>query len=118
MFDLLAHVYRVPAEGGDAQCLTEDTGAALNFHPRISPDGKSIAFVSDRKGQNNLWVMDADGFERASRSKTTARRARSSRRGRPTASSSSFDARTSDRTRVQAVRVYGCSTAMGATASS
>jgi Tol biopolymer transport system component len=61
VFDLLAHVYRVPAEGGDAQCLTEDTGAALNFHPRISPDGRSIAFISDRKGQNNLWVMDADG---------------------------------------------------------
>ncbi len=61
VFDLLAHVYRVPAEGGDAQCLTQDTGAALNFHPRISPDGRSIAFISDRKGQNNLWVMDADG---------------------------------------------------------
>ena len=61
VFDLLAHVYRVPAEGGNAQCLTQNSGAALNFHPRISPDGKSIAFVSDRKGQNNLWVMDADG---------------------------------------------------------
>jgi Tol biopolymer transport system component len=61
VFDLLAHVYRVPAAGGDAQCLTQDSGAALNFHPRISPDGKSIAFMSDRKGQNNLWVMDADG---------------------------------------------------------
>ena len=61
VFDLLAHVYRVPAAGGDAQCLTQDSGAALNFHPRISPDGKSIAFISDRKGQNNLWVMDADG---------------------------------------------------------
>ena len=51
VFDLLAHVYRVPAAGGDAQCLTQDSGAALNFHPRISPDGKSIAFISDRKGR-------------------------------------------------------------------
>jgi Tol biopolymer transport system component len=61
VFDLLAHVYRVPIEGGEAQCLTQDTGAALNFHPRISPDGRLIAFVSDRKGQNNLWIMNADG---------------------------------------------------------
>ncbi|MGH9346064.1 MAG: TolB family protein [Vicinamibacterales bacterium] len=61
VFDLLAHVYRVPAAGGEAECLTEDSGVALNFHPRVSPDGRTIAFVSDRKGQNNLWLMDIDG---------------------------------------------------------
>jgi Tol biopolymer transport system component len=61
VFDLLGHVYRMPAEGGKAECLTQDSGVALNFNPRFSPDGKTIAFVSDRKGQNNLWLMDADG---------------------------------------------------------
>ena len=61
VFDLLAHIYRLPVEGGEAECLTGDSGVALNFHPRISPDGSTIAFVSDRGGQNNLWVMDADG---------------------------------------------------------
>src|SRR5262249_60372295 len=61
VFDLLAHVYWIPVEGGKAQCLTQDSGAALYFQPRISPDGKTIAFISDRKGQNNLWLMDADG---------------------------------------------------------
>lgn len=62
-FDLLAHVYRAPAEGGEAQCLTEASGVAVNFHPRYSPDGRTIAFVSDRQGQNNLWLMNADGSQ-------------------------------------------------------
>ncbi len=61
LFDLLAHVYRVPIEGGEAEVLTQETGVALNFQPRYSPDGESIAFISDRKGQNGLWIMDADG---------------------------------------------------------
>src|SRR5258708_18801437 len=61
VFDLLGHVYRMPAAGGKAECLTQDTGVALNFNPRFSPDGKTIAFVSARKGQNTLWLMDPDG---------------------------------------------------------
>ncbi len=61
VFDLLGQVYRVSAAGGEAECLTQDSGIAINIEPRFSPDGKSIAFISDRKGQNNLWVMDADG---------------------------------------------------------
>ncbi len=61
IFDLLGHIYRVPSAGGDAELLTRDSGIALNFHPRYSPDGRQIAFVSDRAGQNNLWVMSADG---------------------------------------------------------
>jgi Tol biopolymer transport system component/imidazolonepropionase-like amidohydrolase len=61
VFDLLAQIYRVPAEGGAAECLTQASGVALNFHPRYSPDGQTIALVSDRQGQNNLWLMNADG---------------------------------------------------------
>ena len=61
-FDLLGHIYRMPAAGGNAVALTQSSGIASNFHPRISPDGKSIAFISDRAGGDyNLWVMDADG---------------------------------------------------------
>ncbi|MEJ2541491.1 MAG: hypothetical protein P8188_16240, partial [Gemmatimonadota bacterium] len=62
VFDLLGHVYRAPTGGGSAAVsLTQASGAAMNYHPRISPDGRTIAFVSDRGGQDNLWVMDADG---------------------------------------------------------
>lgn len=61
IFDLLGHIYRMPAGGGTAEPLTQGSGTAVNIQPRYSPDGKSIAFVSDRKGQSNLWIMDADG---------------------------------------------------------
>jgi len=60
-FDLLGHVYRVPTSGGAAELLTRDAGVSVNYHPRYSPNGDAIAFISDRKGQNNLWLMDADG---------------------------------------------------------
>jgi Tol biopolymer transport system component len=60
-FDLLGHIYRMPATGGRAQCLTQGSGVALNMQPRFSPDGREIAFVSDRSGQANVWVMALDG---------------------------------------------------------
>lgn len=61
VFDLLGHVYKLPAAGGEATVLTQNSGVALNFQPRISPDGRTIAFITDRRGQYNLWVMNADG---------------------------------------------------------
>ena len=62
-FDLLGHIYRMPASGGEADNLTAETGLALNIHPVFSPDGSEIAFISDRLGQNNLWIMGADGSD-------------------------------------------------------
>ncbi|MFI5311856.1 MAG: amidohydrolase family protein [Gemmatimonadales bacterium] len=61
VFDLLGHVYRVASSGGSAESLTQNSGVAVNFQPRVSPDGRLIAFISDRRGQNNLWVMNIDG---------------------------------------------------------
>jgi Tol biopolymer transport system component/imidazolonepropionase-like amidohydrolase len=59
IFDLLGDIYTLPIEGGDAKLLM--TGRAWDHTPRFSPDGKMIAFISDRDGQMNLWVANADG---------------------------------------------------------
>ena len=46
-------------EGGDLRRLTTDTGQDQNG--QWSPDGSRIAFVSDRSGSAQIWLMDADG---------------------------------------------------------
>ncbi len=61
VFDMLGDLYVVPIEGGEAKPLT--TGIPWNFQPRYSPDGRQIAFISDRAGGDNLWVMNADGSD-------------------------------------------------------
>lgn len=59
IFNLLGDIYAIDAKGGDARPVL--TGQAFETAPVYSPDGKSIAFVSDRSGVTNLWVADADG---------------------------------------------------------
>ncbi|MCC6429046.1 MAG: PD40 domain-containing protein [Phycisphaerales bacterium] len=59
VFDLLGDIYALPIGGGEARSLT--SGIAWDMQPRFSPDGKSIAFTSDRAGGDNIWVMARDG---------------------------------------------------------
>ncbi len=59
VFDMLGDIYSVSIAGGEARSLT--SGLAWDMQPRFSPDGRKIAFTSDRAGGDNIWIMDRDG---------------------------------------------------------
>ena len=54
-------LYLVPVSGGESRRLTTSSGP--DNHPRWSPDGKSIAFVSTRSGSSQVWLLPLDGGE-------------------------------------------------------
>ena len=59
LFELVGDLYTIPFSGGEARKLT--SGMGFKSQPRYSPDGKKIAFLSDRGGAENVWIADADG---------------------------------------------------------
>jgi len=59
VFDVLGDLYTLPIDGGTARRIVGDL--SFESQPRYSPDGRSIAFLSDRSGVENLWIADADG---------------------------------------------------------
>jgi hypothetical protein len=52
-------ILTIPAAGGEIQRLTGRPGEDRG--PTWSPDCGRIAFVSDRSGNEDIWVMNADG---------------------------------------------------------
>jgi imidazolonepropionase-like amidohydrolase/Tol biopolymer transport system component len=61
-FDLLGDIYTMPIAGGTPTRIAE--GLASEHQPRFSPDGRRIAFVSDRAGGDNVWIMNRDGSDK------------------------------------------------------
>ena len=60
LFEARGEIFSVPAEHGIVRNLTESSGVAERY-PAWSPDGKWIAYFSDRTGEYELTLRPADG---------------------------------------------------------
>lgn len=57
-----SQLWSLPVRRGDtreAELLARTSG--WHWHPSLSPDGSSLAFVSDRSGTPEVWAAQADG---------------------------------------------------------
>jgi dipeptidyl aminopeptidase/acylaminoacyl peptidase len=54
-------LWMVPLAGGEPRRLT--TAPGTDNHPRWSPDGKAIAFLSNRGGSAQVWLLPVEGGE-------------------------------------------------------
>ncbi len=60
IFGMLGKLFRLPVKGGEAEQLT--FGPYYDDDPAISPDGKLVAFQSDRDGsEGNIFVLTLAG---------------------------------------------------------
>ncbi|MCX7622581.1 MAG: hypothetical protein N2Z82_02315, partial [Thermomicrobium sp.] len=54
-------IWLVDRMGGEPRPFTQ--GTARDFMPRWSPDGRALAFLSDRTGTDQVWVIPRHGGE-------------------------------------------------------
>lgn len=87
-FDFRGEIVTVPAEKGDPRNLT-NTVSAHESAPAWSPDGKSIAYVSDESGENEIVVRAQDGKGAPKRLRSPARASTQTSSSRRTERSSS-----------------------------
>lgn len=57
-FDFMGDLYEIPFSGGEATQITD--GMAFDSHPRYSPDGKYLLYVSDAHGSDNLYYINLE----------------------------------------------------------
>jgi len=60
LFEARGEIFTVPEKHGTVRNLTHTSGVAERY-PAWSPDGKYIAFFSDKTGEYELYLRNADG---------------------------------------------------------
>jgi tricorn protease len=60
LFCARGDIFTAPVEKGPTRNLTHSSGAHDKW-PRWSPDGSRIAFISDKSGEDEVWVIAQDG---------------------------------------------------------
>ncbi len=51
-------IYRIPAEGGEPERITFE--GSYNARPRLSPDGETLALITNDRGNFRIGIMDLD----------------------------------------------------------
>jgi tricorn protease len=59
VFSIHGEVFTAPVEEGDLRQITD--GPARDKSPTYSPDGKWVAFISDRSGREEIYLASPDG---------------------------------------------------------
>ena len=59
VFCFRGDLWEVSSEGGTMRCMVP--GPSLETSPGFSPDGRYVAFTSNRSGGGDVYVMDGDG---------------------------------------------------------
>jgi tricorn protease len=60
VFSARGDIFTVPIEKGGTRNLTRSSGANDRF-PAWSPDGRWIAYMSDKSGEDEVWIAAQDG---------------------------------------------------------
>ncbi|MGB5132487.1 MAG: S9 family peptidase, partial [Steroidobacteraceae bacterium] len=63
-FELEKQIYVVPTAGGAARAVT--MAGTIAWDPHWSRDGRTLFFISDRSGSDQLWKLSLDSFGEAS----------------------------------------------------
>ncbi|OFZ10521.1 MAG: hypothetical protein A2Z20_02755 [Bdellovibrionales bacterium RBG_16_40_8] len=56
-----ADIYKMTLDGTSISPITRGPGSAMNVEPAVSPDGRTIAFSSDRSGKPMIYTMSMNG---------------------------------------------------------
>jgi tricorn protease len=60
LFDARGDIFTAPAKEGEVRNLTDSQGVR-EIDPAWSPDGRSVAYLSDRSGEYEIYVRPSDG---------------------------------------------------------